>query len=72
MKLTEGTVSLHLGDDGVDKGEEIVLTLAHQHTLFHDSFCSSDDVHAALEGVETLALQVVDGSGLRGGFGMVG
>jgi hypothetical protein len=34
MELTEGTVSLHLGNDGVDKGEEIVLTLAHQHTDF--------------------------------------
>ncbi len=32
MKLSEGSVSLHLGNDGVDKSEEIVLTLAHQHT----------------------------------------
>ena len=34
MKLSEATVGLHLGNDGVDDGEEIVLTLAHQHTDF--------------------------------------
>ena len=32
MKLLKTTVSLHLGDEGVDKGEEIILTSAHQHT----------------------------------------
>lgn len=32
MELTETTICLHLGDNGVNKGEEIVLTLAHQHT----------------------------------------
>ena len=32
--------------------------------LFHDSFRSSDDIHAALKGVETLTLQVVDGGRL--------
>ena len=31
----------------------------------------ADDIHAALEGIETLALKIVDGSGLRG-FGMAG
>lgn len=36
--------------------------------LFYNGFRSTDNVHAALEGIETLALQVVDGSGLRGGF----
>ena len=34
MKLTEGAVGFHLGNDGVDKDEEIVLPLAHQHTDF--------------------------------------
>ena len=34
VEFTEGTVSLHLSNDGVDKGEEIILTLAHQHTDF--------------------------------------
>jgi hypothetical protein len=34
MKLTEGAVGFHLGNDDVDKDEEIVLPLAHQHTDF--------------------------------------
>ena len=34
MKLTEGAVGFHLGNDGIDKDEEIVLPLAHQHTDF--------------------------------------
>ena len=34
MELSEATVGLHLGNEVVDKGEEIVLTLAHQHTDF--------------------------------------
>ena len=34
MKLTEGAVGFHLGNDGVDKDEEIILPLAHQHTDF--------------------------------------
>ena len=34
MKLTEGAVGFHLGNDGVEKDEEIVLPLAHQHTDF--------------------------------------
>ena len=34
MKLSEGAVGFHLGNDGVDKGEKIVLPLAHQHTDF--------------------------------------
>ena len=32
MKLTESSVGFHLSNDGVDKGKEIVLTFAHQHT----------------------------------------
>ena len=32
MELSEATVVLHLGNNGIDKGEKIVLTLAHQHT----------------------------------------
>ena len=32
MELSEGSVSLHFSNDGVDKGEEIVLSLLHQHT----------------------------------------
>ena len=32
MKLSEGAVGFHLGNDNVDKGEKIVLPLAHQHT----------------------------------------
>ena len=34
MQLSEATISLHLGNDGVDEGKEIVLSLAHQHTDF--------------------------------------
>ena len=32
MKLSEGDVGFHLGNDNVDKGEKIVLSLTHQHT----------------------------------------
>lgn len=32
MELAQGAVCFHLGNDGVDKGEQIVLTFAHQHT----------------------------------------
>ena len=31
MELSEATVDFHLGNDGVDEGEEIVLPPAHQH-----------------------------------------
>ena len=34
MELAQGAVGFHLGNDGVDKGEQIVLTFAHQHTNF--------------------------------------
>ena len=34
MQFTEGAVGFHLGDDGVDKCEEIILPFAHQHTDF--------------------------------------
>ena len=34
MQLAQCSVGLHLGDDAVDEGEKIVLTLAHQHTDF--------------------------------------
>ena len=30
MELAQGAVGFHLGNDGVDKGEQIVLTFAHQ------------------------------------------
>ena len=32
MQFAERAVGLHLSDDAVDEGEEVVLTLAHQHT----------------------------------------
>ena len=34
MQAAQGAVGLHLGDDAIDEGEQVVLTLAHQHADF--------------------------------------
>ena len=50
MELSEATVGLHFGDDGVDKGEEIILTLRHQHTNLPEGLSSfaAQDANAAV------------------------
>ena len=32
MEVAKASICLHFGNDGVDEGKEVVLSLAHQHT----------------------------------------